>query len=395
MDLGSQLHSSFGEKSLAALDRAAARSAPDRQVDTLGVFLALTVVDAAAQWDRIWLEFGEINPLAAGRYTDPLPDAGERWKGQPVTATCAKAIRAAVLLAAGSDLMPVPAGVLALCLVGEPTTAASRALAGTSENAHSMLLDLVQEVLVGGCWQDIESVLKRCFDRASSALPAAMPPSGPGALDDEDPDVRRFLDDMADQYEELLDLLNQFLRADTPAESGMLLEQHPELLSAQVDRIIEKTRKDAAEAGDEAAAKHLRERQGYLESYRRLSGRTLPDNDPVQRYGECPSGDHVLAHSVVVEPGYTSTAVRCDVCHVGFLSDMRASEGSRGMELDFFVLPADGCDSISPEIVMWAMATYQGSLSDLENQGIPVRCNVPVIGQRPESLRRHTKFTRD
>lgn len=390
MDLGSQLRSSFEAKALAALDMAATRGRPGRPVDTLGVFLALTTADAAARWDRIWLEFGELTPSAVGRYTDPLPEAGERWDGQPLTATCGKAIRAAVLLAEGSGLMPVPAGVLALCLAGEPTTAVSRALAATSRQAHSVLLGLVQEALVGGSWQDIESVLKGCFDRAASAAPAAAGP----ALAGEDPDVRRFVDEMADEIEALVGVLNQFLTAETPAASGKLLEQHPELLSPQVDKIISKTMKEAAEAGDEAVAERFQERRNYLDNYRRLVGETLPGNDAVQRYGECPPGDHVMAHSVVEEPRYTSTVIRCELCHVGCLADMRVDDAGR-MHLDYFVFPADGCDAISREIVMWAMATYQESLGDLQQQGIQVQLSAPHIGHRPESLRRHTHFTRD
>lgn len=393
MDLGSQFRSAFGGRALAALDRAAALSAPGRAVDTLDVFLALMVVDAAAAWNRIWLEFGELNASAVGRYPDPRPEAGERWNGQPVTATCGQAIRAAVLLADGSDLMPASAGVLALCLVGEPTTAASRALAATSEEAHCVLLELVQEALVGGSWRDISSVLKQCFDRAAD-------PGGPTGEDPDvqrfmkDPDVQRFVEDMADQMEALVGILNQFLRAGSPAESGQLLEQHPELLGLQVDKILAKSLKDAEEMRDEPGVRWLRERRGFLDNYRRLTGQTLPAATPVQRYGECPPDNHVMAHSIVEEPGYMSTAIRCEQCHVGYLVDLRAAEDGE-MEAEYFVFPADGCDAISREIIMWAVATCEESFGVLERQGISVRRSTPVIGWRPESLRRHTRFIRD
>jgi hypothetical protein len=384
LDLGSELRSCFGATALGALDRAASLNAPGLAVDTLGVFLALIEVDAAAAWDRIWLEFGELQPSATGRYLDPRPEAGERWNGRPLTGTCAQAIRAAVLLADGSDLLPASAGVLALCLVGEPTTAASRALAATSGHAHAVLLDLVQEALVGGSWRDIGSVLHQCFEQAA----------GPHAPADEDPDLRRFADDMAEQFEALLEVLNQFLFAGTPAESGRLLEQHPELLGAQVDKVLAKLLKDAEETGDEAGLRWLRERRGYLDNYRRLTGQARPEDGPVQRYGECQPADHIMAHSTVEEPGYMSTAFRCELCHVGYLIDMTAAEGG-GMHVDYFVFPADGCDAISPEITMWAVATCEGSLGDLEKQGVPVQRSTPVIGLRPDSLRRHTRFIRD
>jgi hypothetical protein len=383
VDLDSQLRPSLGVKALAALDRAASLNAPGQAVDTLGVFLALTVVDAAAAWDRIWLQFGELDASAAGRYPDPLPEAGDRWNGQPVTGTCAQAIRAALLLADGSDLLPVSAGVLALCLVGEPTTAASRALGATSDHAHAVLLDLVQEALVGGSWRDIGSVLHQCFEQAALDAPDA-----------EDPDIRRFADDMAGQFEALVEVINQFLFAGNPAESGRLIEQHPELLGAQVDKVLAKTLKDAEEIGDQAGMQWLRERRGYLDNYRRLVGQTLPDDGPVQRYGECRPGDHIMAHSIVEEPGYVSTAFRCELCHVGYLIDMTAAEDG-GMHVDYFVFPADGCDAISPEIMMWAVSTCEESLGEMERHGVSVEKSTPVIGLRPESLRGHTRFIRD
>jgi hypothetical protein len=382
LDLGSQLRSSFGMKALAALDLAAGQAEQDQAVSTLAVFLALTTVDAAAAWDRMWLEFGEPSQASAHHYADPLSAAGELWNGQPLTATCAAAIRAAVALADGSGLMPVPPGVLALCLVGEPTTAASKALSATSGQAHATLLELIQEVLVGGSWQDIASVLSECFAQAMAAQVG------------EDPDVQRFIADMGDRIEALLEVLNQFIRATTPEASGMLIEQHPELLSEQIDKILVKSLKEATEARDEAGMKLLRERRTFLDNYRRLIGRKLPADDAVQPYGECPPDGHVLGHSIVQEPGYVSTAIRCERCHVGCLVDMRAASDGY-LHAEYFVFPADGCDTISREMTMWAVETCEGSLRELEDQGVPVKRSTPVIGWRPESLPRHTVFTRD
>jgi hypothetical protein len=381
VDLGSRLRGSFGVTALAALDRAAAASTAGRPADTLGVLLALTVADAAAAWDRIWLEFGELDPSAAGRYLDPLTEEAELWNGRPVTESCGRAIRAAVELAGDYDLMPVSAGVLTLCLVADAASAASQALAATSGPAHSLLLELVQEALVGGSWRDVEAVLKQSLDQASM-----------GSVTD-DPDVESFLQYMGDEIEALVRVLGQFLRASTPAESGSVLDMHPELLSARIDKLIGKFIGEATQAGDTEGARRLRERRTYLGNYRRLVGKPLQEEGAVERYGECPPTAHVLTQSIVSEPGYTSTAIRCDLCHVGCVLDMRADDGV--MHIEYFVFPADGCDQISSEMTMWAVGTCEGSIRDMEEQGVPLRRSTPVIGFRPDSLRKHTTFIRD
>lgn len=399
MDLSGQLRSAFTTKVLDVLDRAAVVRASGRPMGTLDVFLALTEADAAADWQRIWLNFRELHEADAGRYRDPSPHDGDSWNSRPVTATCARAIRAAVALAGRStpSLLPVSTGVLALCLVGTPVTAASRALGATAGPAHRLLLELAQEALVGSHWADIESVLEYCFD--------APGPGAPGGLDlddedpdDEDPDVRRLMEDpdirrlieyRADMMEALFAAVNEFLRADL-GRSGALLEQHPELLGADADKIIESAIRKAEQISDSAGARHMREKQRFLESYRQLTGSPLPDAAPAERTGECARSDHVLTGSIVEEPGYTSVAVRCGRCHVGYLSDVRWEPGEA--HVSYHVFPADGAMEISREILMWAVAACEESIAELEQTGGRVRKSKPVIGGRPESLRRHTDF---
>jgi hypothetical protein len=394
MDLSSQLRSSFTMKALDVLDRAAGMRTPDRPLGTLDVFLALMEADAAADWQRIWLNFRKPDAVDAGRYPDPSPHDGDWWNNRQVTATCAGAIRAAVALADGSDpsLLPVSAGVLALCLVGTPATAASCALGATAGPTHGLLLELAQEALVGSHWRDIESVLEYCFDAPSPGAPDELEEEDPDVRRlMEDPDVRRFIDYQADRLEALVAALNEFLRADTPNRSGALLEQHPELLSGQVDAIIEKSIGEAGQAGDLTGARHLRERRRFLENYRQLTGKPLPDTAPTERSGECARSDHVLTGSIVDEPDYLSVAVRCGRCHVGYLTDVRWKTGGEA-HVGYHVFPAAGAAAISPEILTWAVAACEESITQLERTGRRVRRSTPVIGMRPESLRRHTDF---
>jgi hypothetical protein len=394
MDLSSQLRPSFTKKALGVLDATAGMSARDRPMGTLDVFLTLMRVDAAADWQRIWLNFSEPDASAAGRYHDSSPHAGDSWNGRPVTGTCARAIRAAVALADRSapSLLPVPVGLLALCLVGEPTTAASRALGATSEPARSVLLELVQETLVNGHWDDIESVLEDCFDPPAPGAPSSADSEDPDVLAlSEDPDVRALVAYHADKIQALVDALNEFLRADTPDRSGALLEQHPELLSAPFDAIIAKSITEAEQARDDAGARRLRERRLFLEKYRQLIDQPLRTTAPAERAGECDRGEHVLTGSIVNEPGYTSIAVRCDRCHVGYLSDVWWKPSGEA-RVDYYVFPADGAVEITPKILMWAIAACEESITELEQMGGRVQRSTPTIGMRPESLRRHTDF---
>lgn len=379
MDLSSRYRSSFTAKALSALDQAAAGSGSGRAIDTLDVLLALTVSDAAAIWNRIWLEFGELNQSAAGRHADPRPEAGDVWNGKPVTGTCSMAVHAARALADEYDMTPVPPGVLALCMVSEPATAASHALGATSPHAHARLLELVQEDLIGSSWPDVTSVLRSCFDAVEIIS---------------DPEIQGFIGDMADQYQALMDALDSFIRAETPAESGALLDEHPALLSQRIDKLLARFIAERQEVRDTVSVQRLEERRAFLASYRALSGDTLPPDTPVRRYAECPGPEHRMAHSVVAEPGYTSIAYRCERCHVGFLTDLRTADDGSYIAA-CYVFPADGCDEISREIIMWAVATWNESLSATEREGYPVRRETPVIGWRPDSLRAHTTFIPD
>lgn len=275
MDLSRELRPFFTEKALSALDRAVVQGAPDRPASTLDVFLAVMEVDALAAWWRIYPSFREPEAPDAARYQDPQPHADDWWNGRPITVTCACAIRASVGLACNTvpNLVPISVGVLALCLVGLPATAASRALGVRSDDAHRELLELVQEALVQGHWDDIQELLGACYavpDPPAPGEPGAPGLPAPGWLDADDADLRRMLDVTADRIEALIDALNQFLRADSPERAGELIEQHPELLSSPFGKIIEDAIRAAEQAGDREWALQMQVRCHFRQSYRQL-----------------------------------------------------------------------------------------------------------------------------
>ena len=275
MDLSRELRSFFTEKALTALDRAVIQSAPDRPASTLDVFLAVMEVDALAAWWRIYPTFREPEAPDAVRCQDPQPHADDWWNGRPITVTCACAIRASVGLACNTvpNLVPISAGVLALCLVGLPETAASRALGVQSDDAHRELLELVQEALVQGHWDDIQEFLAACY--AVPDPPASGGPGKPGMPtpawpEANDPDLQRIFDAATEAAADRMEALNQFLRADSPERAGELIEQHPELLSSPFDKIIEDGIRDAEQAGDRDWALQAQARLHFLQTYRQL-----------------------------------------------------------------------------------------------------------------------------
>jgi len=197
---------SLSEVAAAALDEAARDHVHDRAVDTRDVMVALMMIDQNAEWERLWLEFTIPEALMIAAVRDPRPDSSETWLGQPVTGTCALAVRAALALADGSELLPVSAGILALCMVGQAGTAASQAILGVDRTRYPLLLSLVQEAVIGGGWADVESVLAYSFSFAAAGTGSQSTP------DDSDPtpgdqlrgqDKQRMLAELLAELEQL------------------------------------------------------------------------------------------------------------------------------------------------------------------------------------------------
>lgn len=83
----------------------------------------------------------------------PAGIAGE-WRGVPLTAHAAAALRSAAKISYKYDLGPVPPGALALGLVADPTSAASEALSEKSQLPHHELVKLLQRELLGVALDD-------------------------------------------------------------------------------------------------------------------------------------------------------------------------------------------------------------------------------------------------
>lgn len=377
----------LGDLAVSALDQVSPQCG-GKAMDTRDVLVAMMTIDVNAErWQRIWLRFGYPEAVLAAPVTDPLQYSGDLWFGQPVTKTCAIAIRAALIMGEHSDLLPVPTGLLALCLIGERTTAASHALLGNDYSRYEELLELVQQDLFGSSWSDVGSVLEMCFSAAAAE---------PEISDEEEEELDQFASKLADEitehYARLVDAVNEFLRADSPTALGPLIEAHPELLSDQTDAVFAKCIEDARTAGDETGLRNLEYHRRFLDNYRRLAETDSDRPGGGERIaGECPYGQHTWEGSELREPGYEATAMRCATCHVGHLMEAQAMPDET-VQINYYIFPAEGSEMVGQMVKMWAIATCEGTIREMESNGVPVRRGTPVIGRRPTALDRHTDF---
>ncbi|GAA1275772.1 hypothetical protein GCM10009677_31570 [Sphaerisporangium rubeum] len=260
-----EVRGTFGDKVLAALDELA-HTRQESPIDTIALLIAMARIDVDGDWQRLWLEFGELTPAMSQRFPDPAPFAGDLWRGRPMTGTVAVALHASAALAAGSRSLPVSPGMLGLVLVGRPSTGASCALTGGSPPRWARLLDVFQRDVVGGNWPEIQPVLKFCYERAEALRSTPMPT-------DDDPSTERWIQDMstsvAERFKRLADLMNQLVRAERPAERSRLVAKHPELLNDDVDAGFVKLIADAKAQRDMVAARRYQDRLDFLREYRR------------------------------------------------------------------------------------------------------------------------------
>jgi hypothetical protein len=141
-----------------AIIRAASQLTPDEPLDTKRLFLALGAADVQAEWHRLWLEAGDPAALTALQADDPQPESGGMWQEIKLTGTCAKALEVAVVISETYGLQPLPIGALALGMVADPQSAASRSLR-RSGLSRSILIELIQEITLNFTLKGLDQVL--------------------------------------------------------------------------------------------------------------------------------------------------------------------------------------------------------------------------------------------
>ncbi len=216
-------------------------------------------------------------------------------------------------------------------------------------------------------------------------------------------EIERYAGELAkiagDRIQGLTDALNDFLAAGTARDSGRIIEQHPDLLIDQIDRLLTRFIVEADQAGQQDDAAHLRERQRYLASYRGLASggqepgdsSGVPAVSPQRKFGECDPSGHIWEHSIVSDPGYDATVMRCQRCHVGSLYEFSAELD--GIHVGCGIFPADDSDTVSPDLVRFFLLLNDDTIKGMESQRLVVRRETPTINWRPDALARHVNYT--
>lgn len=148
---GVELHGS-----VATALRTAGAQVSGRPIDTRDLLVALMRVDAG-EWGRLWLHCGDPDQIAGKIVLDPATGSSASWEGVPLTDSCATALDIGVRLAHRYHMWPLPAGLLALALVADESTAAAQALGENLDRAE--LLQLLQSDILGVSLSGIDTVL--------------------------------------------------------------------------------------------------------------------------------------------------------------------------------------------------------------------------------------------
>lgn len=130
--------------------RVAATGRGGRPLGTTGVLMALLRTDATSPWHYVALHTGDYDQLEPARQDDP--GGGEtagRWEGVPLTPALTAALDYAAELALGYNMLPVPTSLLALALVAEPDSGATRTMRAGTDLSHRDLVELIHEHLLG------------------------------------------------------------------------------------------------------------------------------------------------------------------------------------------------------------------------------------------------------
>ena len=115
----------------------------------------------SSEWERLWLETGDTGFLASLKLSDPEPNPGGTWESVSVTGTCTRSLAVAARLCDAYSMWPVPVGALALALIADPRSSAARALMTRGSLNHIRLIELLQEITLGGTYENIEQLLAR------------------------------------------------------------------------------------------------------------------------------------------------------------------------------------------------------------------------------------------
>jgi WD domain, G-beta repeat len=155
----------------------AGAGASGRPVGTRDLLVALMRSDNAGEWHRVWLHSGDADAIEAKPLQDLAAEAAGTWQGMTLTRTCLYALEVSRRLSERYRMSPLPPGILALGLIADDTSAASRALGdGLGRND---LITLVQDAVLGTRLGGLQALLPAILaDSRAVYEPQKAPPAG-------------------------------------------------------------------------------------------------------------------------------------------------------------------------------------------------------------------------
>jgi hypothetical protein len=137
----------------------AAAGRDGRPLSSFEILAAIISVDATGDWEEVQVRSTFLSRDEAACFTDPEDAPGGVWDGVPLTRTAREALGIAAQLSKTYKLFPMPPGALALGLIWDPAAGAARALLDQSDIAHSELLDVIQDEVLGTRLEDLSAAL--------------------------------------------------------------------------------------------------------------------------------------------------------------------------------------------------------------------------------------------
>lgn len=171
-------------------------------VDTRDLLVALMRADSSGSWHRVWLHCGDSDAVAGQLAIDPVAASTREWENIQLTGTCAVALEVAWRLAYRYNLGPLSAGIVAISLVADDSSAAAQALRAGGLTRDE-LLETLQSDILGVPLRGLDTVLPTVLAESQPTrstnpprVPAGPPPVIPtvGAVDPDYAHRRRLID---------------------------------------------------------------------------------------------------------------------------------------------------------------------------------------------------------
>jgi hypothetical protein len=177
---------------VTCLDRAAAETPAGACIDTRAVLRSLLDNDAEGCFGRLILP-GSVCDDQTGPLLDPDSEPTGHWRGKPLSAACAQALRMAARIAEEYGLQPTPVGAVAIGLVADRRNAAARVLGISTEDDQRSIIARAQDDLLGVTLDGLDVGLPT-VDRSAEATPNTSVSPRIVRIDDRSPIVAERLE---------------------------------------------------------------------------------------------------------------------------------------------------------------------------------------------------------